>query len=96
MPWPLVGNALQMDQHHTYISFKQWSEQYDAKLISVKLGLQNAVVINDPFRGKELFGDFAFSGRPQCYFTQVLSGGNYGILVSEGKAWEQQRRFTLR
>lgn len=56
----------------------EWSMEYGTKLMSVKLGLQNAVVINDPYRARELFGDFNFSGRPQCYFTQVLSGGCHG------------------
>lgn len=78
VPWPIIGNALQMDQRHVYKSFQSWSQLYSTKLMSVKLGFQNALVINDSYRAKEIYGDFTFSGRPQCYFTQVLSGGNYG------------------
>lgn len=78
VPWPIIGNVLQVNNKHMYISFMQWSMEYGTKLLSVKLGLQNAVVINDPYRARELFGDFNFSGRPQCYFTQLLSGGCHG------------------
>jgi len=91
---PILGNALQLgkEPHHTFI---KWSKKY-GKTISVQLALDRCVVLNDLKMIRDMFNETAFSGRPQNELFLALSGGNYGVLNSDGPTWESQRRFTLR
>ncbi|ODM92726.1 Farnesoate epoxidase [Orchesella cincta] len=91
---PLIGNVHQLGKNPS-LTLMKWKEEF-GKIFSIKLGIDDAVVINDPKLIKELFSDVASSGRIQNAFFLCISQGPHGIINTEGKNWEEQRRFVLR
>lgn len=94
MAYPIFGNAIQMGENPSPV-FSEWAKKY-GPTYGIKLGGDRAVVLHDVKTIREMFNEPAFSGRATTELFVKLSGGNYGVLNSNGATWEAQRRFTLR
>ncbi|ODM98566.1 Farnesoate epoxidase [Orchesella cincta] len=92
-PIPLLGNVLQIG-NNPLRTFQKWAEEY-GPIYSLRLGTQDAVIINDPKLVKELFSERSSAGRPFNPFTHFFGKGK-GIVNAGGPELEAQRRFTLR
>lgn len=69
------------------------------KLATVGFGPKNLFIINDFELTKELFNKEEFSGRsPQPFSVahKFFNGKAQGIVNTEGKQWEAQRRFGMK
>ncbi|CAL8111339.1 unnamed protein product [Orchesella dallaii] len=91
---PIIGNIHQFGKLPA-LTLMNWMKEY-GKIYSIKFGIDDAVVINDPKLIKELFSSAAASGRIQNDFFLAISNGPHGIINTEGNCWEEQRRFVLR
>jgi hypothetical protein len=94
-PWPIVGNLLQFDQKQPEKTLFEWGKKYGS-VFTVWLP-QPMVIVNDHGMMKETFlkqGD-TFAGRPETFFMNTLFKGNYGLALSTGKLWRENRRFSM-
>ena len=58
---------------------------------------RSAVAISDYKLLKEITNENVFSGRPKLDFMKDRSGGEVeGIIHTEGRKWQEQKRFSLR
>ena len=53
-------------------------------------------MINDVKLIREAFNDPALTGRAGFEMNEILTGGRHGVVNTDGPAWVEQRRFTLR
>ncbi|CAL8126658.1 unnamed protein product [Orchesella dallaii] len=96
-PWalPYIGNLLDL-QPRMYLTLDKWSKKY-GPMCKFQLGAGPAsVLIADPVIAKEMLSLDPFVGRGTVKEFTLFEGENIGLINSEGKIWEQQRRFTMR
>ncbi|KAJ7993458.1 hypothetical protein DPEC_G00272640 [Dallia pectoralis] len=104
--WPFVGNMFLFDQRKIHLQFDECAKKY-GKIFTVRLPVAQQsprwVVLNGYEMVKEALihnGD-SFVDRPTFpMFEDTISGGrqavgSMGVVMSNGYAWKQQRRFAL-
>ncbi|CAG7836818.1 unnamed protein product [Allacma fusca] len=96
-PWPLFGNLFQLKQNQLR------HEQFDAlgkkygDIVGLYFGSKAMVILNNPKHIKEAFAEHVFSGRDISNLIKDRNlGGNRGVLLCDGPAWQEQRRFALK
>ena len=97
IPFPLVGNLANIYKHGLMGAMKVCRKTY-GELFTVWLGERAMVIFNDYDQIQEAFfkNGEVFAGRPQNEsFSEILRGGNYGIIMTDGHVWREHRRFAL-
>ncbi|XP_021961978.1 cytochrome P450 2J5 isoform X2 [Folsomia candida] len=88
-----------MDWKFPFMSFVKWAEEY-GDIYSARMGSQTVYVISDLKMVKEMFSqEPAFAGRlnPAEGVNDLYTNGQmHGVINTEGRHWEDLRRFTLR
>jgi cytochrome P450 len=81
------------------LAFKNWKSTY-GDIIGMKIGPLNAIVLNNLDLIKEAFNMTVFSGTmiPELKPLEPLitRGPDTGIISTDGKVWNEQRRFLVR
>uniref|UniRef100_G1TYN6 unspecific monooxygenase n=1 Tax=Oryctolagus cuniculus TaxID=9986 RepID=G1TYN6_RABIT len=95
MPFPLVGNVLQMDRKNISKSISMLAKEY-GPVFTVYFGTKPTVVLHGYEAVKEALVDHGeeFSGRVNLPVMDRYAKG-LGIIFSEGELWKETRRFTL-
>ncbi|ODM96155.1 Farnesoate epoxidase [Orchesella cincta] len=91
---PVVGNILQMTEK-PHLQLAAWAKQY-GEIYTIQLGSNTGIVLNDQKLIKDVLSNTDFSFRPDIPLFSMFSGGEYGIINTNGAAWEEQRRWVLR
>ncbi|XP_067319256.1 cytochrome P450 2C19-like isoform X2 [Anolis sagrei] len=94
-PLPLIGNALQLKGKPLDQALRKISEQY-GPVFTLYFGMDPAVVLYGYEAIKEALIDHGndFAGRARMPLTE-RTGGEKGIVFSNGENWKQIRRFIL-
>ncbi|GAV02155.1 hypothetical protein RvY_12755 [Ramazzottius varieornatus] len=95
-PWPVpvIGNSLQLDRKKPWETFEKWTLHY-GKIFSVLLGDKPTIVVSDLQLIKRAFKDDRFTGRPDSIWQVLNMDIDRGIVLSQGEAWKENRKFTL-
>ena len=98
---PIVGSIPFLNAKKGYPDAitKECHKYKDQKLYTVWMGPLSIVVIQDFDLCKEMFSRDEFSSRPNNYPEKYIRGFNgtpLGLVATEGKFWQEQRRFTLK
>ncbi|XP_061093817.1 cytochrome P450 2J2-like [Conger conger] len=95
-PWslPFIGDILRIDATKIHFQLAKFAEQY-GDIFTIHLGTR-IVVLNGLKRLKEAFIEHGenFVDRPSFPLAEDIVRNN-GLVVSNGYAWKQQRRFAL-
>ncbi|KAJ8279033.1 hypothetical protein COCON_G00060990 [Conger conger] len=95
-PWslPFIGDILRIDPTKIHFQLAKFAEQY-GDIFSIHLGTR-IVVLNGLKRLKEAFIQHGenFVDRPSFPLIEDIVHNN-GLVMSNGYAWKQQRRFAL-
>ncbi|CAL8110152.1 unnamed protein product [Orchesella dallaii] len=78
-----------------HLQLASWGKQY-GEIYTIQLGSATGIVLNDIKLIKEMLFDSDFSFKADIPLLHLFSGGEYGILNTNGAAWEEQRRWVLR
>ncbi|XP_035712950.1 cytochrome P450 2F3-like [Folsomia candida] len=98
---PFLGNILQLSRTNPFLFPPKWAEQY-GDIYSISMAGTKVYVISDFKILKDMFSqEPAFAGRfklgGDSLITDLYTNGQlHGIINSEGKRWEELRRFTIR
>lgn len=94
-PWPLVGNALQLDARRVHATLEGWAQQYGPRY-RVQLGKRPFVVVTDPGLIAEILrhrpDTWRRIDRMQIIFGEI---GVEGVFSAEGAAWRSQRKLAM-
>lgn len=96
-PWPLVGNALQVNLAQLHLDLERWAMQY-GRIYRVRLGQSmNIVVISDHQLMTKLLKDRPDGFRRPSRLSEVLAemGVKHGVFLAEGQTWANQRRMVM-
>jgi len=96
-PWPLVGNALQVNLAQLHLDLERWVAQY-GRIYRVRLGQSmNIVVIADHQLMTQLLKDRPDGFRRPSRLSEVLAeiGIKHGVFLAEGQTWANQRRMVM-
>lgn len=94
-PWPVVGNALQLDARRVHATLEGWAREH-GRLYRAKLGKRTMVVVSEPALIAEIL-----RRRPETYrridrmeiiFEELGVGG---VFSAEGAAWRAQRKLAM-
>ncbi|KAB2573838.1 Cytochrome P450 monooxygenase patH [Lasiodiplodia theobromae] len=93
---PFIGNLHQIPASRAYLRWEEWKKEYGS-IIGLKLGSQNAIVLNSYKAVAELFDKRGgiYSSRPQSYVTDALVGFKdvHILLLPYGNTWRHQRKL---
>ncbi|CAL8110287.1 unnamed protein product [Orchesella dallaii] len=95
--YPIVGGSLCLPKGVTSNdSFHKLEELY-GPLTGMYLGNRIAVIINGYDAAKEFYAHDEFQHRPLVFSVSYHWGGrSLGVFFSNGKLWQENRRFALR
>ncbi|KAF2368166.1 Cytochrome P450 [Trinorchestia longiramus] len=96
-PWglPVVGYALFVNKTKIYETFEHLQARYGS-VVSLRLGLNRAVVISGWKAVHEALMNEDLNYRPRVIVSiELYPGQQRGVLLNNGEAWKEQRRFTL-
>ncbi|XP_021960494.2 cytochrome P450 18a1 [Folsomia candida] len=103
---PLLGNILQMDKA-LHMTFSKWAKIY-GPVVQAHLATTRIAIISDHVILRKIFAQTEYSGRPDFHsdmtstpaeiaeMKKLYGKSAYGLSPTEGKIWEELRRFTLR
>ncbi|KAI1336251.1 cytochrome P450 [Xylariaceae sp. FL0016] len=94
-PWPVVGNTFMLPPNKPWIWFEELSKHYDAQLITVWIGRNPTIWINDAWAASELFEKRAgiYSSRPRMLVFAELGAGQDNLLNMYTTSPEQRERW---
>ena len=99
VPLPIIGNALQLPKRKPWYKFEEWSKKYNDPVITVWIGRNPIVVLNDAWTASELMDKRAniYSSRPTFQIPGKLMGGaNWAqTMVPYGEQWRHLRKLTV-
>lgn len=94
-PWPLVGNALQLEPRRLHATLEGWARRY-GRLYQVRLGPRPFVVVTDPTLIAEVLRKrpetYRRIDRMQIIFDEI---GVTGVFSAEGAEWRPQRKLAM-
>ncbi|MDO9237992.1 MAG: cytochrome P450 [Aquabacterium sp.] len=95
-PWPIVGNALQVDLHRLHQNIETWVKQY-GPLMTLKLGGMQFMVVSDHELISSLLRDRPDTFRRSSRMQRIMSemGIKDGVFAAEGSTWSKQRRMVM-
>ncbi|XP_075792210.1 cytochrome P450 2J2-like isoform X1 [Pelodiscus sinensis] len=95
LPLPFLGNLLHLDAKRPHIAIEKLAEKY-GNIFSMQLGNLKFVIVNGFQLVKEVLvhqGD-DFLDRPEMPLIHEFCK-TFGLVLSNGHNWKQQRRFAL-
>uniref|UniRef100_A0AC34RSM3 Cytochrome P450 n=1 Tax=Panagrolaimus sp. JU765 TaxID=591449 RepID=A0AC34RSM3_9BILA len=97
-PLPLIGNYWEIDKYSPgYEAYRKWQRKYGG-IYTYWIAEIPVIAVCDYNLIQELFvkdGE-AYAGRqPFGKLNEFMKGGHYGVVMTEGDFWKEQRRFTL-
>ncbi|RLU26245.1 hypothetical protein DMN91_000038 [Ooceraea biroi] len=101
-PWPFVGNQFYLRKltrklGGQHLAFLELCKQYNSGIISLRLGLNNIVVICDSKLIHEMLHKEEFDGRPWNEFIKIRNMGmRKGITMNDGPEWKELRSWSVR
>ncbi|XP_039590603.1 cytochrome P450 2J6-like [Polypterus senegalus] len=92
---PFVGNVFHLDPKQPHINMKKLAQKY-GNIFSLRLGRSRVVVVNGYKMAKEALVNQpdAVPSRPSDPMFERINK-LYGVVLSSGYPWKQQRRFML-
>lgn len=97
-PFPLIGNHLQIPNVKPWLQFSEWSRQYSNPLITIWLGRNPTVVVNDAWSAAEIMEKRAtiYSSRPRMVAMGDMTGGTdtNQVCLVYGDKWRAHRKLT--
>jgi cytochrome P450/nitrite reductase/ring-hydroxylating ferredoxin subunit len=94
-PWPIVGNAMQLDARRLHQTLEAWAREYGS-LYRVKLGARPFVIVTEPPLIAEILrkrpDTYRRIDRMQLIFDELGVGG---VFSAEGTAWRAQRKLAM-
>ncbi|XP_077116833.1 cytochrome P450 1B1-like isoform X2 [Ranitomeya variabilis] len=94
MPWPLVGNAMQLGQK-PHLTFCKMAQIY-GNVFKIKLGAHDIVVLNgeSTIRQALVKHSTEFAGRPNFPSFKVISGGKTMAFGAYSDLWKAQKKIA--
>ncbi|XP_071452821.1 methyl farnesoate epoxidase-like [Hetaerina americana] len=95
--WPLVGNIFQLKRWGPlpHLSLGEAARQY-GDVVGLYSGYTPVILISSLDGIKEVSSRDELAGRPTSLVQTKIDKGDYGVIMSSGERWKEQRRFTLR
>lgn len=99
-PWPLLGNipTMRRETERWERQFDKWAQKY-GPVYTFWFGERPMVGFNSLETLQKYFVKQAdlFVDRPvNQEMMKLIRGGQYGLIMTSGARWQEQRRFTLR
>lgn len=92
---PLIQELLDIFGFH-HLVWQHFSLNY-GPVTGFRIGRDKLIVIAGKDAIKEFYGRDEFNGRPDGFFFRVRSFGHrLGVVFTDGKDWEIQRRFSMK
>lgn len=95
-PYPVVGNALQIESGKSHLQLERWCDEY-GPIFRMRIGQRRVLVVGDHALVAQVLRD-----RPEGFRrTQVLEtiwtemGLQPGLFVVNGEVWKRQRRMVM-
>jgi len=93
--WPLVGNALQLDQKQIHATLEAWARRY-GPLYRVSLGPRLFVVVTEPALIAEVLRRRPDTWRRIDRMEHIFGElGVNGVFSAEGAEWRPQRKLAM-
>ncbi|KAH8921853.1 cytochrome protein [Atractiella rhizophila] len=97
LPWPIVGNTFQLPDVKPWVWFEEVSKQYKCPVITIWIGRNPTVWLNDVWSAYELLEKRAnvFSSRPRMVVFGELGTGDWNLVTMKyGERWRVHRKIT--
>ncbi|KAI0005824.1 cytochrome P450 [Xylariaceae sp. FL0662B] len=96
-PWPIVGNTFMLPDNKPWVWFEELSKEYKAPLITIWIGRNPTIWINDAWSASELFEKRAgiYSSRPRMLVFAELGAGQDNLLNMYTTSAAQRDRWRV-
>jgi len=98
-PLPIVGNVLHFPREKPWYKFEEWSNKFNNPMITVWIGRNPIVVLNDAWTASDLMDKRAniYSSRPVFQVPGRLMGGAEWDqpLLPYGDKWRRHRKLMV-
>jgi cytochrome P450 len=95
-PYPIVGNALQLDSHTTHLQLQRWCDDY-GPIYRLRIGPRRVMVIGDHALVARVLRDrpegFRRTRALETVWTEM--GLQPGLFAVNGEVWKRQRRMVM-
>lgn len=97
LPLPIVGNTFQLPENKPWLWFEELSKKYNSPLITVWIGRNPTVWINDAWSASELLDKRAgiYSSRPRMVVFAELGAGQNNMVNMYTMTPEQRERWRV-
>ena len=95
-PWPLVGNALQINLNQMHLDLERWARQY-GPMVHTRFGREDVLVLSDHALINRLLRERPERFRRPTRMYEVIRGMGIadGVFTAEGDRWAKQRRMVM-
>lgn len=98
-PLPIVGNMLALPKSKPWIDFEQWSMYYNSPMITIWIGREPHIIVNDSWTASELMEKRAdiYSSRPRRVVMGDVCGTTESnqVLLKYNDHWRAQRKVMV-
>ncbi|KAI2776230.1 cytochrome P450 [Daldinia loculata] len=96
-PWPVVGNTFMLPEKKPWLWFEELSKKYDAPLVTIWIGRNPTIWINDAWTASELFEKRAgvYSSRPRMLVFAELGAGQDNLVNMYTTRPEERDRWRV-
>lgn len=95
-PYPVVGNALQLDSRASHLQMQRWCEEY-GPIYRLRIGPRRVMVIGDHALVARVLRDrpegFRRTSALETVWTEM--GMQPGLFAVNGEVWKRQRRMVM-
>ena len=95
-PYPVVGNALQLDRHASHLQMQRWCDEY-GPIYRLRIGPRRVMVIGDHALVARVLRDrpegFRRTSALETIWTEM--GMQPGLFAVNGEVWKRQRRMVM-
>lgn len=99
IPWPLVGNHFQTPKDRPWIEWEQWAKHYDSSMLTLWIGREPRIIINDAWTACDLMEKRAdiWSSRPHLIGMgdAINTTGKNQTVLPYGDRWRLHRRLMV-
>lgn len=97
LPFPIVGNTFMLPDNKPWLWFEELSKAYKSPLVTVWIGRNPTVWINDAWTASDLFEKRAgiYSSRPRMLVFAELGAGQSNLVNQYTFSPEQRERWRL-
>jgi cytochrome P450 len=95
-PYPVVGNALQLDSRTSHLQMQRWCDEY-GPIYRMRIGPRRVMVIGDHALVAQVLRDrpegFRRTSALETIWTEM--GMQPGLFAVNGEVWKRQRRMVM-